>query len=49
MANEIGQDHKLGKQNIKQPDITTYTSSEPSTPSNVHEKLNENIDITSKE
>ena len=48
MAYGIGRDQKLGKQNIKWIYNTTDPSSAPSTHSYIDEKLNENIDITSK-
>ena len=48
MAYGIGQDKKLGKQNIKQLEKTTDPYSAPSKPSCSYGKFNENTDITSK-
>ena len=45
MAYEIGEAHKLGKQNINQFYTTTEPCSETSTPSFVYNELNEYTDI----
>ena len=44
----IGLAHKIGNIYVKWLNNTTDTSSAPSTPSYIYDKLNENTDINSK-
>ena len=49
MINGIGRTHKLGKQKRQLPVVTNGTLNTVLLNSNIHDKSNENIDVTSKE